>query len=550
MKDSLFLSPEKEPTTTDVNPAPEDLHHVNRLKDAITAFTLALLCFAVLFSTVQDYGITWDEAAPNFVAARNQSEWFRNILNLERPFSRETIEHYWQTPSTHPSLTRSLMALSLLAFESRLGEIRAMRMPSMILASFLVGILYFWLARRVSTTVALGSVFCLVLFPRVFGHLHIASLDIPMMVWWALTVIVFYESARLKNFSFVHVLVGLVYGLALSTKLHSFFLPFPLLLWALLQRNRHLWRSFLLMALLSPLIYLFTQVYLWHDFIPKLLERFVTYSTKDTTAPVQIMYLGQRFIDRTPWHYPIVITLMTTPAVTLFYLILGTLGLSRRKQTDGIRSLVFLNIFIPLFIITLPHAQGYDGIRLILPAFPWLAILGGFGLDRLVEIARHFLSASGKRSGRLVLLVCFLILFIPNYRTLKKIRPFHLEYYADWLGGIPGGLQRGMETTYWCNTLQPELLEVMNRRIPDGASLRPLAMSFEVLEAYQRLGMLKDTIQIGGDPPYDYHLLQCRQGFFGRVEWAFYSGQLGPPLASTQFKEVPMFLFFGPLPGN
>ena len=75
-------------------------------------------------------------------------------------------------------------------------------------------------------------------------------------------------------------------------------------------------------------------------------------------------------------------------------------------------------------------------------------------------------------------------------------------------------------------------------------------MSYEVLETYQRMGLLKDTIIIGGDPPYDFHLLQCRQGFFGRTEMAFYTGQLGRPIGQIECDSVPMFMFFGPLPDS
>ncbi len=521
-----------------------------RGQDALAAIALALLCSIVLLTTAGDYGITWDEAAPNFVAARSQSEWFRQLFALEDPFSQETIDKYWSSPSTHPSLTRSLMALSLLAFEPLLGEVRAMRLPSVLLASLLLGALYYWLARRINCVVALGAVATWVTLPRVFGHLHIASLDVPMMVWWALTVIAFYEGARRPIFSRWHVSTGLLYGLALSTKLHSFFLPFPLLLWMLLSRRWVAWRCWVAMAVLGPAVYLLTQVYLWHGFWPRLLERFVTYSTKDATAPVRVYYFGLQFIDRTPWHYPILMTLMTTPAVTLFFLILGAIGLFRMGRKSGMRSLILLNIAIPISLVMLPHAQGYDGIRLILPAFPWLAILGGLGLDRLVGFARILFGHHGRWRGKVLLTVCFLVLFVPNLWTLKKGRPFHLEYYADWIGGIAGGHRYRMESTYWCNALQPELLQVINRKVPDGAKLRPLAMSYEVLEAYQRLGQLKASILVGGEPSYDYHLLQCRQGFFGRTEWAFYEQQYGPPLATVGRDSVPFFMFFGPLPDS
>jgi 4-amino-4-deoxy-L-arabinose transferase-like glycosyltransferase len=518
-----------------------------RWPDACGGIFVALLVFAVLILTINDYGITWDEAAPNFAAAEKQAQWFSRLFTLDNPFSKENIDKYWHSPSTHPSLTRSLMALSCLAFEDLTGHIAAMRLPSAALVSLMSGVFYFWLSRRLNCVVALGSVIALLTLPRMFGHAHIASLDIPMMVWWALTVILFYEGAQRPIISRWHVATGLVYGLALSTKLHSFFLPIPLVLWMLIMRRWMAWRNFLFMAVLGPLVYLLTQVYLWHDFWPRLLERYITYSTKDTLAPVRILYFGQIFADRTPWHYPIMMFLMTMPAVTLFFTILGAAGLYRIDKRNGLRSLILLNIAIPASLITLPHAQGYDGIRLILPAVPWIAILAGLGVDRLVEWLRLIFRYPSRWWNKILMTVGILLLLVPGVSTLSQVHPFHLEYYADWLGGMSGGMRLGMESTYWCDALQPEMLEIMNSRIPDGAKLRPMAMSWEVVKYYQKLGLLKDSIEIGGQPPFGFHLLQCRQGFFGARETELYRGRHGPPLAVTSMDSVPFFMLFGPL---
>jgi hypothetical protein len=225
-------------------------------------------------------------------------------------------------------------------------------------------------------------------------------------------------------------------------------------------------------------------------------------------------------------------TLITTPGVILFFWVLGAIGLGRLEK-NGLRSMILLNILVPASLITLPHAQGYDGIRLILPAMPWLAILGGVGLDRLVEGMRRLVAEGQGTGARLVLLACFLVLSIPGWVTLRNNHPFHLEYYADWIGGYGGGLRLGMESTYWCDTLlgsRPVRTEandsglepgrwdrrgVIDRlnRLPAGAKLKTLAMSEEVMAYYQSIGVLKPTLKLNGQPPYDYHLLQCRRVF-------------------------------------
>jgi hypothetical protein len=125
------------------------------------------------------------------------------------------------------------------------------------------------------------------------------------------------------------------------------------------------------------------------------------------------------------------------------------------------------------------------------------------------------------------------------------VRPFYLAYYNELAGGVPGAYRLGMETTYWCDALTRDFLEEMNESIPPGSTLRPLSLPFEAIEYYQKRGWLREDINYTAAPPYDFHLLQCRQGMFTRTEWYFYRNQR--PLAVVEIDGVPLIALYGKL---
>lgn len=107
---------------------------------------------------------------------------------------------------------------------------------------------------------------------------------------------------------------------------------------------------------------------------------------------------------------------------------------------------------------------------------------------------------------------------------ILRYHPFELSYFNSLVGGLEGAQEQGFEVSYWGEALNEDVIEVLNQQIPDGATLKPLAMHELCLRHFQEWGILKSSILIAGDPPYDYpppyyaHLLQHRRGFFTQPE--------------------------------
>jgi len=509
-----------------------------------------------LFFQLQTPGVTWDEGHPNFPAAKNQAEWLRNIVSWDAPFSKETIGKYWFTTSDHPSLPRTIAAVSYLLFSPPLDEITALRIPSALQFSLLITTIYLFLRLFVPVSGAIAGSVSLVLMPRVFGHAHLFSLDIPIMCWWFWTAIIGYLvfQGQCKPIWF-----GLAYAVTFTTKLHAVFLPFPFLLWIGLQiyfnkekRSFFIQRSLRAagwVIVLTPILYIGLQPWLWHDTWVRIAERFFDYAEKSTARPIPVFYFKQVFGNNTPWHYPLVMFSITVPVSIFILFLAGIFSPLLNKITatthnvlqkiDQQKEVLLLIVFLfitPLLLVLLPLAQAYDGCRLFLPCFPFAALLAGFSYS---AISRYLCLWYNTKILHSILYV--LIFAFPLY-SLIHVYPFYLAYYNGFVGGIRGAKEKGFETVYWGDALTKDFLDQVNQTVPEGKTVHPKSTSHGVIDYYIERGWLKKNFK---DYPWDYALLQSRQGMFTREEWTFYLRRR--PLIVQGIDGVPLYTLYGPL---
>ncbi|MGC9328270.1 MAG: hypothetical protein ACP5I1_11595, partial [Candidatus Hinthialibacter sp.] len=336
------------------------------------------------------------------------------------------------------------------------------------------------------------------------------------------------------------------YALAFCTKLHAVFLPGPLLAWVGImlfshRRNRDYWMRAVQAAAWAmfflPVFYIGLQPWLWHDTFTRIANRFFHYAAK---TPIPVYYLGTIYGQSNPWHYPFVMVLYTVPAVILLFILAGLASpLDWKRSTPGARCMSWLlgpkgiypflvfHFLAPLLIIQL--AKAYDGCRLFLPCFPFAACLAGWGFYQIEKALSQRLNKKIVQAG------LFLLLLIPSIAAYAKIRPYYLAYYNEIAGGVNGAWKRGMETTFWCDALTRDFLDQVNRIVPEGKTIKPASMSFEVYEYYHQRGWAHPPIS----DPADYYLLQSRQGMWRRDETRLFFHET--PLATVEIDGVQLF---------
>jgi hypothetical protein len=231
-------------------------------------------------------------------------------------------------------------------------------------------------------------------------------------------------------------------------------------------------------------------------------------------SPIAVYYLGAYYKEVfAPWHYAVVMTLLTTPALVLAA---AALGLARcwkewrgRPAQARLDALMALTVAVPLLAATNPGMSRYDGVRLWLSAFPFLAVLAGRGAGWAWDAATaHW----GARSWRAWLpaaaAACWLAL------PMGLMHPFQLSYYSELAGGPWGARRLGMETTYWFDTLTPRALAFLNEGLP-----RPKRVAFipdedRIYWMYRLDGYLGEDVQLSRlEHEWDYLVVVPRQGF-------------------------------------
>lgn len=314
--------------------------------------------------------------------------------------------------------------------------------------------------------------------PRIFAHAHLAALESSLNLTFAATLL--YLGDRWGTLSprahgrlvRTAVIGGLLFGLALLTKLQAILIPIPVTLWAL-------WR-FRLRALLPLAVFVMVGIglfllgwpWLWIDperHVSEYLGRGVERAT------VYCFYLGTRFADvDVPCHYPFVLFGVTVPVGLHGLALAGCLRSAGTAASDeqvvGVAAgrprsvLLTLSVASVLAFFAVPGLANYDGERLFLTVFPLWGVLAGSGahwlMERLAQRTSRRVAAS--------LVACFVLL--QGYGVFA-MHPCQLSYYNLLVGGLRGADRLGFERTYWGDSITRPLLEQLVAEAPRGATV-------------------------------------------------------------------------------
>ena len=592
-------------------------------RESLICFIIVLVAFAFVLRTLNGPGITWDEA--NFIPSSiSYLNWFQTLKddikggNVRHAFSKDTITNYWRATTEHPPFAKLLAASTIFIFHKFTDLIFAARISTAFIFSILILLIYKFTRLEFQTGYDIRSgpdsrpykkqgeipngcrdktyrryagyfsAISLLIMPRIFGHAHFASLDICMSFMWFLTVFSFVKGIKSLKWS---IITGIVYGLALATKLNALFLPIPILIWAHLYHRKEYSRNVIAMLLLSPLVFISIWPWLWPEPIPRIVYYF---ASKVERISIPTYYLGTAYKEITaPWHYPIVMTFATLPPVVLVLTILGIARIAKAKFADSIGTLILLNIITCIGIMVLPRAQKYDGVRLFLPAFPFIASLAGMTLARIlqgrvgkpasrsgdlshrkmwetspdVDMGRGRVWAKAKayagrgfslelakrclyfQRERSMIFLAFLLL-ASGALPLINIHPYYLSYYNVFVGGVKGGNKLGFETTYWGDTCTDEVLNYLNENAKQDAKAAFYPAGCNVVPLYRLTGRLRKDIKPAPLEEWetlDYLVLNCRQGFFDERLWQIYKREKYE--YATTFQDVPLTAVYKiPLP--
>jgi len=438
--------------------------------------------FLFLLFTLKGIGLTWDE--PFYMLyPQKYFEWFSHpkFSSIEKFFPDEV----------HPPLGKYIIGTSIRLFSWFLPPLVAARVSIILLSASFIYLTY-WIGKAIlGREAGIFSALNLLLMPRVFGHMHLATLDITLSLFFLLATWAFYRGLEEIKWS---LLFGVIWGLCISVKASGLFLLPPLILWSILAKRKDSLKNFFFAFTISPLLFFLLWPRMWvHTFFH--LRQYIYHQIYRLHIPVY--YFGKVYTHSPPpWHYPWIMLLFTLPPVTLFLIFLG---LRKIKGNPDLQIFIFPPLFF-LFLVSLPQAEKYDGIRLFLPVFPFLSILAGCGFK--------FLYSKIKNRGFLLLL--------PSFVSLLLLHPYYLSYYNLLCGGLKGAERLGMEITYWGDAMNMKVFNFINTHSPPFCTISFYPAGHLQTKFYSILGFLKggrkgvDTIRENSF----LIVLQRREGLF------------------------------------
>ena len=238
--------------------------------------------------------------------------------------------------------------------------------------------------------VGLGAEIFMISFPRFIAHAHFNAKDVPVMVMATLALLLLNVAARQSRTRY-WILAGFAVGLAVATKLDGLFvLPIFLIPWLirsvrsesrLSDLRKMAWclgASVLSVYLLWPELWLH-PLHLFHS-VSNFAGMFRTR---------EVSYLGHNYpMAHLPWHYNLVEFMAVTP---LFWLAIAAMGaawslwrLVNRRGELFQPGLLWAWILVPVVARMFPGVIRYEGMRHVFLIVPAVAILAGFGVDRLL----------------------------------------------------------------------------------------------------------------------------------------------------------------------
>jgi len=466
-------------------------------------------------------GVTCDEAyhvdnGKRLVTAlRHQDLAFFTPRNIERNFP-------WAPggPPVHPPLGNWILGWTHHLFDSRPEEpaalvIMAARFGPAVALGLLVLLVGLVTARMEGPVAGSVGAAAVVLVPRVFAHGHFAALDTITALLFVAAVLAIIEAdacgGRPRHFA----AAGVVWGLALLTRLHGLLVLPPVVIWLAWRLGRRAVVPVAVWLAAGMVVFFAGWPWLWLAPIARLKQFLVTATDRQA---VHVFYAGQVWADcDVPWHYPVVMFVAVLP---LGLLLLGLLGIwaGRRRAggEPGYLWLVLATVGFVLLVFAWPGTPVYDGVRLFLMVFPLWAISVGVGGKWVVEHPLWRSVSLRVRLGTLAMLLAMQGVGLIVYH------PCQLSHYSLVVGGLAGAERLGFEVTYWGDAVQESLLAEAARRargdqVVFGPDLAPFQIPGVVISSpamWQKAQAEGRVPLIGWDESWQQPPAGCRYGVF------------------------------------
>jgi hypothetical protein len=450
---------------------------------------IAMIVFAVTLAALllggKTQGNTRDEGY-YFDAAELYWSWYGDLLENtlhgapQKSFTRAAVDRGFGYNHEHPALMKSLFGLSWRVFHKchcpeqggrhpigythkhrtleLLDEEAAMRLPTDIACAFMAMIVFLLGAAAWSRAAGLVAATLTIAAPRLFFDAQLSCFDAPIAALWVAVVYAYWRALDERRWGWR---TGVLFGLALATKLNAFFIPavlvphFAFVAWQ--RKKLPSLRPFIYMGTLGVVVFLACWPWLWFDTV----NRFREYAA----FHIHHVYYNMEYLGRNynkppfPLSFPYVMEALTLPVTTLVLGLAGALLLlvdwwrargmtpATGAEPTGIIDtratglLVFINALFPMAILTVTRAPIFGATKHFHATIPFLALLAGYAVYATLR-------AIGSRPRWLAPALAVVVCLSAVAETWRS-HPYALSHYNLLAGGPAGGADLGMNRQFW-----------------------------------------------------------------------------------------------------
>ncbi|MGE0790740.1 MAG: ArnT family glycosyltransferase [Sandaracinaceae bacterium] len=194
-------------------------------RDHLVGLALGASYVALLLQASAPLGMSRDESF--YVDAANRyGAWFELLADdPSAALDRASVDAHWNANHEHPSLPKSMFALTHLAqqrWEIFATASMSYRFMGMVSAGLLLWLVYIFGARAFGRGVGVFAALALALMPRIFYHSQLDCFDVPIALMMTLVAYLYWRALSDVRWA---VAVAIAFGLCLETKHNAWTLP-------------------------------------------------------------------------------------------------------------------------------------------------------------------------------------------------------------------------------------------------------------------------------------------------------------------------------------
>jgi hypothetical protein len=342
-----------------------------------------------------------------------------------------------------------------------------------ILVFSFLNIFYAFLKKQSTPRTAFLTCALLLTTPNFWGHLFNNIKDIPLFVFFSLSIFFFYEW-RASGFQRSRYLYGafLAFGFTLLSKFYAFLVPVILIFWVVLpkllptlptQPGKLLTRRNLFHGLIGVLLVLgLLALFFMPAFYP-VRDKMIFFEMKGRTIK-RLMEHGTRAWSLLPW----IQIFFVTPFLTLAMGLLGLIKTLFQKPSCSLSTLMLTWFFVVMLTACTPLFPIYHGIRLFMVILIPLCFFAIVGVISTMDLFENT-SLPQKNWGIWLLGILLIAVQIVG---IVQTHPYETTFFNRLAGGLKGAQEKNIPDAedYWLTSYR-EAVNWINRNAPPNASL-------------------------------------------------------------------------------